>query len=610
MDFDIDIPLDRDGKHIGTVSLPGVEKESVSFPIVSLRNGNGPCLFINAGTHGDEFEGQIALRNVLRSLEAKDIAGQLIAIPTLNIAATRANTRCSPLDGRDLNRSFPGDPHGTASQRIAAFITKHIVPRADAVIDLHAAGVAHEFIPHVMMHRREFLQSDELFNKTRAAAQAFGMPAIFVVEEPNREGMLDTMVEQAGKPFLCVELGCGGHTTPTSIQRTERGIRNMLIHFGLTTGTVTASPAPLQAITQEGFMIAERSGLFEFMVAIGERVTQGQVLGYYHSIDLANDTRVPLLAAKAGILAARKSHSRVESGDFIAGIASEFTLKLDHLMIAARNWQKARAVYERLGFTVSPLRRNIPMGGGDGDDGGSQLIMFQGRDRSHLNYLELSTIVAEKAAPLVRRILHRGEGPAMLVNFTAELDAVQQHWASLNIRSQRFNASFPQSGTLGAGKFSILVVEPDDSPIQIDAVWTSDHDNYRVAEWQNHPNGALAWTETYCCCPDNSFKETVSFFQAAHGVTARHRTATIATFNMGQVTVHILTQAQAASDFAPLQIKMGDKPVIAGFAIQVTSLQKLEVLLLTNGVRFTRTSDSILITADQADGSFIRFIES
>ncbi|MGL5839880.1 MAG: succinylglutamate desuccinylase/aspartoacylase family protein [Sphingorhabdus sp.] len=322
MGTEISIPLDTQGKHIGHVTIPVAGADPVQFPIASLRNGDGPCLFINAGTHGDEFEGQIALRKILRTLDATDIKGHLIAIPTLNTTAASANDRRSPLDGLDLNRSFPGDPDGSASQRIADFVVKEIVSRADAVVDLHAAGTAHEFIPHVMMHRREFLLSDALFDRTREAAQAFGMPAIFIVDEREREGMLDTVVEKAGKPFLCVELGFGGQTTPATVQRTETGIRNMLVHFGLMQGTVEADPAPMRAITGDAFIMAAEDGLFEFLVEIGDAVEAGQTIGYFHTIENANGAFVPLVSPKSGILAARRRYNRVDEGDFLAGIAS------------------------------------------------------------------------------------------------------------------------------------------------------------------------------------------------------------------------------------------------------------------------------------------------
>ncbi|MGL5838961.1 MAG: VOC family protein [Sphingorhabdus sp.] len=288
---------------------------------------------------------------------------------------------------------------------------------------------------------------------------------------------------------------------------------------------------------------------------------------------------------------------------------TDLGLKLDHLMIAACDWQATRAVYERLGFTLSPLRRNAPMGGADGDDGGSQLIMLKGRDSDYLNYLELSTVVPEKASPLLNRLLLDRNGPAMLVNFTNRLDAVQQHWTASNIKSHRFDASFPQSGTLGGGQFSILIADPDDSPIQIDAVWSSNRDSYRVPEWENHANGALAWTDVYCLCPDESFSQTVAFFQQSHNALPHWTDKGRATFDMGQVSVHLMTNGQIPLDFVPFGIKAESKPIIAGFAIQVQSLERVEGLLQSNAVEYRREHASIVVGPAQADGSLIRFVE-
>jgi N2-acetyl-L-2,4-diaminobutanoate deacetylase len=324
MTFAISIPLDQDGKHIGEVNISLAGGDTLRFPIASVRNGNGPCLYINAGTHGDEYEGQIALRNILQTLEPSEIAGQLVAVPTLNVAAAEANRRRSPLDELDLNRSFPGDPDGSATQRIASFIKDNIVPLADAVVDLHAAGTANEVIPHAMVHRRECLVSDDQFEKIKQAALAFGMPAIFVFDEPDPAGLLDTLVEKSGKPFLCVELGHGGQTTPATVRRAERGIRNMLIHFGLMQGQIDAEPVPLGDIAFDGFVVAEHEGLFEFIVEMGAEVQKGQLLGHYHSFASANGVLTPLLAPKDGCLAARRRYSQVNVGDFLAGIATPY----------------------------------------------------------------------------------------------------------------------------------------------------------------------------------------------------------------------------------------------------------------------------------------------
>lgn len=327
------IDLDRPGRQTGKVEIRD-GSDSVRIPIVSIGDGEGPTLFINAGSHGDEYEGPIALRNVLRDLDPDSIRGQLIAIPSLNPPAARAITRASPIDDVDLNRAFPGKADGSLSQRIAAFVSEAIVPRCEAVVDLHAAGRDYQFEPYVMMHVPDQLRSRALFDETLVAAQAFGLSRIFVVEEPERdgilssEGMLDTFVESLGKVFLCIEAGGAGTTTPRTIAATERGIRNMLAHFGLTEETIDVDDTPVTPshIPAEGFQFAPVGGLLEITCELGSQLAAGETFARIQALDSDGSHPHECIATINGIFAARRHPAFVEEGGLIGGIAQRFAI--------------------------------------------------------------------------------------------------------------------------------------------------------------------------------------------------------------------------------------------------------------------------------------------
>ena len=77
-------PLDFDapGKHCDYVRLPHSVHRSaygwLPIPIVCINNGEGPTVLLMSGTHGDEYEGQVALTKLIRLLEPEDINGRLI----------------------------------------------------------------------------------------------------------------------------------------------------------------------------------------------------------------------------------------------------------------------------------------------------------------------------------------------------------------------------------------------------------------------------------------------------------------------------------------------------------------------------------------------------
>src|SRR5712692_7244025 len=77
----------------------------------------GPTIVAIGGTHGDEYEGPVGLKNLLNELVADDVvAGRLIVIPVLNVPAFLAGQRESPLDGGNMNRAFPGDARGSLTR--------------------------------------------------------------------------------------------------------------------------------------------------------------------------------------------------------------------------------------------------------------------------------------------------------------------------------------------------------------------------------------------------------------------------------------------------------------------------------------------------------------
>src|SRR2546423_4098181 len=113
----------------------------VPLTIINGRGGanrNGVICF--GGTHGNEYEGQIAVKRLCADLDPDAMSGRVILMPQLSESACVANTRISPLDGVNMNRAFPGRANGTISSRIAHFVKTRIFPLARVVIDIHSGG--------------------------------------------------------------------------------------------------------------------------------------------------------------------------------------------------------------------------------------------------------------------------------------------------------------------------------------------------------------------------------------------------------------------------------------------------------------------------------------
>jgi hypothetical protein len=129
-------------KQHGFIRLPySVHRSAygwIPIPVASIKNGKGPRILLMAGNHGDEYEGQVALGKLIRSLDPAEVRGPIIILPSANFPAAMAGMRTSPLDEGNLNRSFPGDPYGGPTAQIADYIESVLLPQCDFVVDFHS----------------------------------------------------------------------------------------------------------------------------------------------------------------------------------------------------------------------------------------------------------------------------------------------------------------------------------------------------------------------------------------------------------------------------------------------------------------------------------------
>ncbi|OUE41593.1 N-alpha-acetyl diaminobutyric acid deacetylase DoeB [Billgrantia desiderata SP1] len=319
------VDFDADGVQHGFLKLPISTDESawgaVMIPVTVVKNGEGPTALLTGGNHGDEYEGITALLKLSSSLRAEDVSGRVIIVPMMNMPAAMAGKRTSPMDGGNLNRSFPGDPDGTVTEKIADYFTRVMTPMCDVVLDLHSGGRTLDIIPFGASH---VLDDPEQQRQALEGAKAFGAPYAMMMFELDAAALFDTAVESQGKIFVATELGGGGTSTPESLALTERGVRNFLIHFGLLQGKVEMPAEPqvyLDMPDASCYVQSEHSGLLELTLALGDRVEKGQVIARVYDMTRSGAAPVEYHAGRDGILAARRFPALVNMGDTIAVIA-------------------------------------------------------------------------------------------------------------------------------------------------------------------------------------------------------------------------------------------------------------------------------------------------
>jgi len=318
------VDFSAEGVQHGFLRLPYSRDDSawgsVMIPLTVVKNGEGPTALLTGGNHGDEYEGPIALFDLARTLKAQDVTGRVIIVPAMNYPAFLAGTRTSPIDRGNMNRSFPGAPDGSVTQKIADYFQRTLLPLADIVLDFHSGGRTLDFLPFCAAHvLPDEMQEAKAFELVRA----FGAPWSMKMLEIDAVGMYDTAAEDMGKIFITTELGGGGTATAKSAAIARRGVANVLKVAGILKGALeTAQTTWLDMPDGNCFSFAEDGGLIEPVFDLGDDVKSGDVVARIYPIGRTGAQPLEVKAKMDGILTARHFPGLVKSGDCVSVLAA------------------------------------------------------------------------------------------------------------------------------------------------------------------------------------------------------------------------------------------------------------------------------------------------
>jgi predicted deacylase len=301
----------------------------VRLPLyVACAPRSGTTVLAIGGTHGDEYEGPVGLKNLIQEIDpAKLVAGRLIVIPTFNVPAFRAAMRGSPMDGLNMNRVFPGDARGSITQRLARFLTDEVLTRADVVIDLHSGGTGFEIMRCMSFHQ---ISDPSRYAQFREAALLFGTPFVMVYTGEMGSGLLTEESEAMGKITIGSELGYGASTDLDGVRWAKEGTRNVLRHYGLLDEPIVDLTTPgrdrqriVSATDINRYITAPVSGISEPVAAIGAFVKQGDVVMRIHDFERFDEPAVNIRADGDGYVMCRKFRAATEQGEVVMVIAAE-----------------------------------------------------------------------------------------------------------------------------------------------------------------------------------------------------------------------------------------------------------------------------------------------
>lgn len=330
------VDFDRQGRQAAYLRAPLSRNTSgwgaVEIPIITVKNGSGPTVLLTGGVHGDEYEGPIAIAKLARTLDPATVQGRVIMMPAVNMPAVMADTRLSPVDGRDINRCFPGNPRGTFSEMLAHFMDSVILPHVDISVDLHTAGHSMESALSTNMH---YVDDPALRQRTMDIAAAFGAPFNAVFWGVDEGATFTSCVERRRKISIGTELGGWGRVNIAGVRIAERGLTNVLKAAGLLEGKPDTSQTDGSAATRHmmvkdprNFLFARASALYEPMHHAGEHVTEGTLAGLLHFIEDIDREPIALHYQTSGILWMAPGPGRVQRGDCVGVVMQDYDARI------------------------------------------------------------------------------------------------------------------------------------------------------------------------------------------------------------------------------------------------------------------------------------------
>ncbi len=323
------IDYDKAGKQTSVLRLVHSDNQTpwgfIPVPIAVIAGGSFSrenTVLLSAGNHGNEYEGQIILRRLIRELEPTRMNGRVIILPALNYPAVMEQSRVSDIDGINMNRAFPGDPDGTPTAAMAHYVESVILPQCIGAADLHSGGAVSDFLPCAYL--RHAGAADFMARKL-AACDDFGAPWTVVVSGTADNRSLSAACDRNEVIMVATELAGSASIDLDALEIGYDATRRFLGHFGIIDDIDPGSVATRYVQTPDAswFVWATADGIFEPSVKLGDTVEPGQQAGLIHPLNDPFRPPVDIQFEQGGIVAAMHTPAIVHRGQYVYQVAQE-----------------------------------------------------------------------------------------------------------------------------------------------------------------------------------------------------------------------------------------------------------------------------------------------
>lgn len=304
----------------GYLEVPAGSDAAARIPVVVVRGAKpGPTLAIVSGAHGTEYTSIIAVERLIQTLDPAQLSGTVILVPLVNIASFEQKVpHVNPIDGKSMNRYYPGNPNGTQTDRALYAMTRNVVEKSDYLIDLHGGDIDESLRPYSYWAPTGNARQDAV---SKAMVLAFGLDTIILSKDrptdPNASRYLETTASLRGKPSLTAEAGYAGTVETDDLNALVNGCTNVMRYLKMLPGNVrpVQNPVWIESVLT---VSSDMEGVFYPLVKRGTYVQKGMKIGYV--TDFFGKTVLEATAPASGVVLYVCAVPSMKKGDAIANI--------------------------------------------------------------------------------------------------------------------------------------------------------------------------------------------------------------------------------------------------------------------------------------------------
>ncbi|MGH7643017.1 MAG: succinylglutamate desuccinylase/aspartoacylase family protein [Candidatus Dormibacteria bacterium] len=310
-----DLTAEPGERRRGQLTVPGLEP-AWEMPAVVIRGQHrGPTLAVTSGMHAAEYVPIEAVTRLTRWVEPATLRGTLLAVILVNTPGFyERSIYVNPRDGRNLNRSFPGNKQGSPAERVAAFLLAELIDGSDAYVDAHCGDLIEALSPFTLWTRAG---DPAVAERSRQLAAAYGFEHTLGVDPQSVPGAAYAAGALLGVPSIIAEIGQQGVCDELSVKRHLRGLQNVMAHLKMI-DPLGESPLPPVEMDRMVWQRTDVSATYHPTVQVGEAVELGQLVGELRTI--FGDTIAEIRASASGVVVFLVTSLAVKEGDPLLGI--------------------------------------------------------------------------------------------------------------------------------------------------------------------------------------------------------------------------------------------------------------------------------------------------